>query len=72
MHASKFIESGGTGKLGMLHSGATSQQATIQSYSLVPGSGKNTTLTVTVQDSGDHRHHKHQHHINEQRYNHNL
>ena len=37
---------------GMLHSGATSQQATIQSYSLVPGSGKNATLTVTVQDSG--------------------
>ena len=37
---------------GMLHSGATSQQASIQSYSLVPGSGNTATLTVTVQDSG--------------------
>ena len=37
---------------GMLHSGTTSQQASIQSYSLVPGSGNTATLTVTVQDSG--------------------
>ena len=37
---------------GMLHSGATSQQANIQSYSLVPGSSDSATLTVTVQDSG--------------------
>ncbi len=37
---------------GMLRSGATSQQASIQSYSLVPGSGNTATLTVTVQDSG--------------------
>ena len=37
---------------GMLHSGATSQQATIQSYTLIPGSGNNATLTVTIQNSG--------------------
>ncbi|MCL4340133.1 MAG: type IV pilin [Thaumarchaeota archaeon] len=37
---------------GMLHSGTTSQQASIQSYALIPGSGDNATLTVTVQDSG--------------------
>ena len=37
---------------GMLHSGTTSQQATIQSYSLIPGSGNNATLTVTIQNSG--------------------
>jgi flagellin-like protein len=36
---------------GMLHSGATSQQATIQSYSLIPSS-TGATLTVTVQNSG--------------------
>jgi flagellin-like protein len=36
---------------GMLHSGATSQQASIQSYSLIPSS-TGATLTVTVQNSG--------------------
>jgi flagellin-like protein len=37
---------------GMLHSGATSQQASIENYALIPGSGNNATLTVTVQNMG--------------------
>ena len=37
---------------GMLHSGATSQQASIENYALIPGSGENATLTVTVQNMG--------------------
>jgi FlaG/FlaF family flagellin (archaellin) len=37
---------------GMLRSSATSQQASSQSYFLIPSSGDNATLTVTVQDSG--------------------
>jgi len=38
---------------GMMHSGTTSQQANIQSYSLIPSStGATATLTVTVQNGG--------------------